>query len=73
MKTYRKALADAYALRETLECLAGRADDVMEDASRARERLKEVDDAEKQYYVDQVTEYEAKAAAFERLIEKLSK
>lgn len=73
MKTYRKALADAYALREALECLAGRADDVMESAFRARERLKELGDDDKQYYVDQVAEYEAKAAAFERLIEKLSK
>lgn len=73
MKTYRKALADAHAFQVALEYLVDCADSFMEDADNARERMKEADSSEKGLYVDIIVENEGKAAAFERLIEKLSK
>ena len=74
MKTYRKSLADVYALQNVLDYLADRADSFIDDVANIRERLGDADNEEdRRYFIGQVAEYEAKAAAFERLIEKLSK
>lgn len=73
MKTYRSCVADAYAMRDLLEYLSGRADDYSGNAADYRERARVDEEPEDGYYTQQFTEYEAKAAAFERLLAKLSK
>lgn len=75
MKTYRKALADAYALRDLLEYLAGRADSLVADVIRYRAQAEEAGEEHdgNSYYMEMVVELQAKSDAFERLIEKLSK
>ena len=73
MKNYRSCLADAYALQNILEYLAGRADDMAGSVTSYLERAKENEEDGDGYYTKEAAEYEAKAAAFERLIVKLSK
>lgn len=73
MKNYRSCLADAYALQSVLEYLTNRADGLADEAADYRARAKEDEEGSGDYYAGKVSEFEAKAAAFERLIAKLSK
>lgn len=75
MRTYRKAVADAFAMQNLLMYLSERADDFASSAEdyRTRAEAAEKDDLSDTYYRTESAEYAAKAAAFERLLEKLSK
>lgn len=72
MKKYRDCVADAFAYDSVIRFLADRADDLSSDADRQIERASE-DEPGDSYYLESAAEYKAKAAAFERLLTKLSK
>lgn len=72
MKIYRACLADAYVLRETLEFLVQQADFYEAEKDRYERLLDECDDHDP-YLEEQMEEYDAKRAAFERMLSKLTK
>ena len=71
MKTYRTCLADAFAMEDVLLYLCSRVDCMEEEAQRNAIAMQE--DPDDVWRAEQVSEYTAKAAAFERLIAKLTK
>ena len=73
MKTYRSCVVDAYAVQDCLDFLSHRADTFAEDADCYRAQLAEDTESDGSYYRDCIAESEARAAAFERLISKVSK
>ena len=76
MKNYRTVLADNKAMGALLETLCEKEEFAAQQAQSYRDRAKEAienGDGDETYYTDQANEYEAMAAAFERLIAKLGK
>ena len=75
MKNYRACVADAYVMRDLMEYLSSRADDMANDAVRCRAQAEEAGEEHNgdSYYMESAVEYQAKADAFERLLAKLSK
>lgn len=70
MKTYRTCLADAYAMEDVLQYLCVRLDEFEDEISRNKELYKEEKD---EWRKEQINECSAKAAAFERIIVRLTK
>ena len=73
MKKYRDCLADAYVMREVLEYLSGRADDMARDAEDYKARSVEQGEDSDGYILEQSIICAARSAAFERLLTKLCK
>lgn len=71
MKTYRKCLADAYAMEDILQYICNRIDGLEEEALRNQECLKE--DPEDDWREDNIKECLAKVKAFEDIISKITK
>lgn len=73
MKKYRDCIADAFVLQCLLEFLSDNEDSSSRDSVRYIEQADADEEDENGYYRKQAEEYRAKAAAYERLLTKLSK
>lgn len=71
MKKYPKALADLEILRDCVEYLYRQAETEEDTAATYAEDLK--NNPDDPWYLSQVSEHQAKAAAYVRLAEKISK
>lgn len=71
MKTYRTCIADTYAMQDVLEYICQRIESLEEEAQRNVLCLK--DNPEEDWRNDQISECTAKAQAYERIIDRLTK
>ena len=71
MRHYRTCLADAYAIEDVLRYLCSQIETLEEEAERHAMLLKEEPDSD--WRKEQMEENVAKAAAFERIIDRLTK
>ena len=75
MRTFRNTVMDAEVLSEFLSRISEYADEALEEAIRYKAQAEEIskEDSDADYYLEQAARQEAKAAAYERLLSKLSK
>jgi hypothetical protein len=73
MKKYRDCVADAFVFQHVLEYLDECADSATRNSTEYLNRAVADEEDEDGYSRQQAEEYRAKAAAYERLLNKLSK
>lgn len=73
MKKYRDCVADAFVFQRVLEFISDSADSSLSNSEEYLTRANADEEGEDGYCRQQYEEYDAKAAAYERLLKKLSK